>query len=311
MRRFTVSALGPLPPQEIPSPGDSARLMKRHWEHWFDQILPDRPDLVVLHECCDRFPAMPMADRLKYYHEHGAEILDFFRKKAADNNCAVACSAVREMPDGTRRNSTQLIGRDGKILAVYDKNYPVIQEMELQNILPGRTETVAETEFGKVGFAICFDLNFTELLERYAAKEPGLLLFSSMYHGGLMQSYWACRCRSWFVGAVANNECTILDPLGHKVACSTNYHPFATAQINTDFQVVHLDNNRDKLLQARKKYGRKISAFDPGRLGSVLLTSETCEFSAAQVVDEFRIERLADYFRRSAGARMARIKENL
>lgn len=298
MRRFTVSVLGPMPPQEIPPKEESVRLMKKHWEYNLDLVLPGKPDLIVLHECCDRFPNMAMADRLEYYHEHGAEVLEYFRRKAIDNHCVIAYSAVRELPDGTRRNSTQLIGRDGRNLAVYDKNFPMIEETLQQGVLPGEAETVAETEFGKVGFAICFDLNFTDLLDRYASRKPNLLLFCSMYHGGLMQSYWAYRCRSWFAGAIARNECTILNPLGYKVASSTNYHPFATAAVNTDYEVVHLDNNRVKLLQARKKYGAKINVFDPGHLGSVLITSETPEITAAQVVEEFQIERLDDYFQR-------------
>ena len=272
--------------------------MKQHWERQLDQVLPNQPDLIVLHECCDRFPNMPMADRLQYYHEHGPEILDFFRRKAADNHCAIAYSAVRELSDGTRRNSTQLIGRSGEILAIYDKNYPMIEETRVQGVLPGKNETVAETEFGKVGFAICFDLNFTELLDRYAVRKPNLMLFCSMYHGGLMQSYWAYRCRSWFVGSIARTECTILNPLGSRVACSTNYYSSVTATVNTDYEVVHLDGNMEKLFRARKKYGPKISIFDPGHLGSVLITSETPEITASQVVDEFKIERLDDYFNR-------------
>ena len=282
--------------EEIPPRQEAVRIMKKHWEGYLDQVLPNQPDLIVLHECCDRFPNMPMADRLQYYHEHGPEIADFFRRKAADNHCFIAYSAVRELPDGTRRNSTRLFDRDGKDAAIYDKNYTMIEETEQQGILPGKTETVAETEFGKVGFAICFDLNFTELLDRYAARKPNLMLFCSMYHGGLMESYWAYRCRSWFVGAVSRNECAVLNPLGHLAARSTNYFPTVTAEVNTDYEVVHLDRNWGKLQQARKKYGRKINIFDPGRLGSVLITSETQEITAAQVVDEFGIERLDDYF---------------
>ena len=298
MRKCTVSALGPLPPQDLPPRGEEVRLMKQHWDMHLDQVLPDQPDLIVLHECCNRFPAMSMKDRLQYYHDHGMELYEYFRKKAVDHHCMIAYSAVRELPDGTRRNSTQLIGRDGSAVCIYDKYYPMIEENQEQNILPGTSEVIAETEFGKVGFAICFDLNFTDLLQRYAARKPDLMLFCSMYHGGLMQPYWAYACRSYFAGAVAQNECAILNPLGEKVAVSTNYYSSVSATVNTDYEVVHLDGNREKLLQARKKYGKKIKVFDPGHLGSVLLTSETEERTAAQVVDEFHMERLDDYFKR-------------
>ena len=298
MRRFTVSALGPLPPQELPPRGNEVRLMKQHWEKNLDQVLPEQPDLIVLHECCNRFPAMILEDRLQYYHEHGMKICEYFRQKALEHHCMIAYSAVRELPDGTRRNSTQLFDREGSLVCIYDKYYPVIEENLEQNILPGSSEVIAQTEFGKVGFAICFDLNFTDLLQRYAVRQPDLILFCSMYHGGLMQGSWAYTCRSYFAGAVAGDECSILNPLGEKVAVSTNYYPSVTATVNTDYEVVHLDGNREKLLQARKKYGKKIHVSDPGHLGCVLLTSETEERTAAQVADEFHMERLDDYFKR-------------
>lgn len=49
------------------------------------------------------------------------------------------------------------------IPAIDDKNYPMVTGTEIQNVHPGKSETAVETEFRKVGFAICFDLNFTEL----------------------------------------------------------------------------------------------------------------------------------------------------
>lgn len=298
MRRFTVSALGPAPQQIIPPRAEAVGMMKDFWEKQLDQVLPEHPDLIVLHECCDRYPAMKMEDRLAYYHDRGCAMLEFFQQKAKDNHCCITYSAVRELPDGSRRNSSQFIDREGKVAGIYDKNYPVIEETTVQNVLPGRKETIVENEFGRVGFAICFDLNFMELQERYIAAKPNLLLFSSMYHGGLAQAWWAYSCRSWFVGAIARDECTVLNPLGCKVACSTNYYPYVTASINTDYEVVHLDYNWERLVRARKKYGRKISVFDPGHLGCVLLSSETPELTAAQVVDEFEIERLDHYFER-------------
>lgn len=299
MRKLKLSVLGPVPPQELPARGREGLLMRKHWNRYLDHVLPENPDLIVLHECCNRFPAMTMADRLAYYDSDCCrDVFDFFRQTARDNHCCIAYSAVRKTAEGTFRNSTQLIGRDGEVSAVYDKNFPMIEETQIQKILPGEKEIVADTEFGRVGFAICFDLNFDHLRMRYMKRNVNLLLFSSMYHGGIMQQYWAYSCRSYFAGAVSGRECSIINPVGTKIAASTDYHPFAVAEINTDYEVVHLDGNREKLLAAVKKYGSRIKIHDPGHLGSVLLTSETPDSTASQILREFEIERLDDYFGR-------------
>lgn len=299
MRKFKISVIGPVPPQELPASGRELELMRKHWNRYLDCVLPENPDIIVLHECCNRFPAMSMPERLEYYRKECCqEVFEFFRQKARDNNCCIAYSAFRIAENSDCFNSTQLLGRDGNVMSIYNKNFPMIEENQLQNILPGEEATVCDTEFGRVGFAICFDLNFDHLRERYVKQKPNLLLFSSMYHGGIMQPYWAYSCRSYFAGAIAGNECTIINPVGTTVAASTNYFPYVTAEINTDYEVVHLDGNWDKLAAASQKYGSKIKIFDPGKLGSVLLMSETPDLTAAGVVKEFKIEKLDDYFKR-------------
>ena len=92
-----------------------------------------------------------------------------------------------------------------------------------------------QCDFGRVVCAICFDLNFDELRLRYVQARPDLILFSSMYHGGLMQNYWAYSCRSHFIGAINGLQCTVISPLGELLAASTNYFHHITTTVN-DFR---------------------------------------------------------------------------
>ena len=75
-----------------------------------------------------------------------------------------------------------------------------------------------ECDFGRVGSAICFDLNFSEIRQRYEQARPDLLIFPSMYHGGLMQAYWAYACRAHLVTAVCGLPSAILSPVGNELA---------------------------------------------------------------------------------------------
>jgi predicted amidohydrolase len=295
-----ISTIGPRPPVEHRGTGQEAvDRMIAYWQGKLDQVLPDRPDLIVLPEACDRYPAHSMAERLDYYRARGDQVRDCFRKVARAHHCHIAYAAIREMPDGTWRNSTQLIGREGEVLGIYNKNHPVITETTEGGILCGKDAPLIECDFGRVGCAICFDLNFDEIRLQYVRSQPDLIVFSSMYHGGLMQRYWAYSCRAYMATSIAGPPSAILSPVGDILATTTNYFDFVTRTVNLDCQVVHLDGNWAKLKAMKDEYGPEVSIHDPGYLGSVLISSESDEITCDELIEAFEIERLDEYWARS------------
>ena len=305
-RKVTISLLGPAPFQ-LPYQDNVEQLvaeMKHHWEQELSHILCDHPDLIVVPEACDRYPNFTMPQRMRYYEVRGNQIRDFFSEICRRNHCNIAYSAARSMPDRSYRNSTQLLDREGNVVGIYNKNHLVVTEVSEGKMLCGKDAPVFDLDFGKVSCAICFDLNFDELRRKYEEQKPEVILFSSMYHGGLVQNEWAYHCRSYFAGAVAGLPCNVINPLGETIAHSTNYNRFITAVINLDYQMLYLDFNWDKLKAAKEKYGSAIKISDPGFIGAVMLTSESDEFSSKDVVEEFDMELLDDYFARSRKCRL-------
>jgi predicted amidohydrolase len=267
-----------------------------------NDLLPDKPDLIVLPEASDRYPGIDAKQTHAYYRIRGNQVRDFWVKVAQEHKCYVAYSAAREAADGSWRNSTQIIDRTGQVAGTYNKNHLTFGEIDEFGFRCGKDAPLIECDFGKVACAICFDLNFNELRLKYVKAKPDLIIFSSMYHGGIMQNYWAYSCRAHFVGAIAHPApSAIISPVGEILTGTTNYFDFATATVNLDCCVVHLDYNWDKLAAMKKKYGAKVKAHDPGFLGSVLISSETDEFDVHHLVKEFEIELLDDYFERALG----------
>jgi predicted amidohydrolase len=278
--------------------------MIAHWKRQFEQVLPDRPDLIVVPEACDRPGGLDAKKLLEYYKVRKDQVQQFFARTARENNCYIVYSAYRVMPDGSLRNSSVLIDRKGNVAGIYNKNHPTISEIE-NGTLCGRESPIFECDFGRVAMAICFDLNFDELRLKYVKAKPDLIIFSSMYHGGLMQSYWAYSCRSHFVGAIAGRATPseIRNPLGRIIASNTNYFNFAVARVNLDCELVHLDYNWERLRKLKAKYGPKVTVSDPGCLGSVLISSEHETISVEEMIKEFEIELLDDYFARALAYR--------
>lgn len=285
------------------NPGTGSEAVARMIDHWrvlFAQVLPDRPDLILVPECCDRYPAQPMQQRQEYYRYRAHQVGDYFASVARDNACYVAYPAVRCMPDGTWRNSLELFDRSGQSMGFYNKNYPVTTETTEGGVLAGRTAPLFECDFGRVGAAICFDLNFDGIRTKYVQSRPELILFASMYHGGLMQNYWAYSCRAHLATAICGLQSGIVSPVGEMLAASTNYYNYVTAEVNLDCAVAHLDFNRDRFEAMRAQYGPQVRVHDPGFLGSVLLSSESPDRRIGELVEEFGIELLSDYMARSA-----------
>jgi predicted amidohydrolase len=303
--RVTISSLGPRPLQghPIPSGQEAVDRMIEFWKQNLEKVLPEKPDLIVVPEACDRYPQMSMEERYDYYRTRGEQVRDFFARVAKEHHCYIAYSAARELPGDVWVNSTQIIDRAGQVAGVYNKNHTVVTETLDAGIRVGRQAPIVECDFGRVACVICFDLNFDALRVQYAAARPDLIVFCSMYHGGFMQTYWAYSCRAHFVGACAGLPCNIISPVGHEIAASTNYFDTVTATVNLDCRVAHLDFNGGRFNAMRQKYADNVKVFDPGLLGSVLISSETDEVTIDELVEEFEIELLDDYWTRSLAMR--------
>jgi hypothetical protein len=302
-----VSTIGAAPGVVAPdaSAATAVETMTTHLLGRLEQVLPDSPDLILLPEACDRPAgwAWQPARLRDYYETRGDRIRDRLAEVAARHRCHIAYSAVRRLADGTWRNSTVLLDRAGRVAGVYNKNHPVVEENAERGILYGKAPTVIETDLGRLGFAICFDLNYDELRLQYADLKPDLMLFSSMYHGGLMQRVWAYTCRCHFVSAIAGLPSGILSPLGEEVARNSNYFDFVTARFNLDCRLAHLDGNWEKLAALKRENGPRVRIVDPGHLGSVLISAEEDDLDAASLVKQFGIELLDEYLARSRAHR--------
>lgn len=283
--------------------------IERYWDRQLQQVLPDRPDLILLPEFFDIPSSFSPKTQKEYIQAREDRIVRFVSEKAKQHSCYIAFGTLLLDEKGLLRNAAILIDRYGKLAGVYYKNFPTIGEME-GGIVAGNEAPVFQCDFGTVGMVICFDLNFEELRDRMAEQHPDILLFPSMYHGGHMQRNWAYACRSFFIGAIsgAGTRSEIRDPLGEVVASSSNYNNYAITEINLNSKLVHLGYNEGKLKALKAKYGHQIQIKDPGNLGAVLVTSLDPNRPIDTILKEFDIENMHDYYNRSRSVRANQIK---
>lgn len=76
--------------------------------------------------------------------------------------------------DGKAYNSAVLFGCDGKVIGIYDKTH--LPPGEDRYITPGTAIEPFDTEFGKIGLLICWDMEYPECARALALKGADMLV---------------------------------------------------------------------------------------------------------------------------------------
>ncbi|MCX6991662.1 MAG: carbon-nitrogen hydrolase family protein [Kiritimatiellaeota bacterium] len=230
-----------------------------------------------------------------------AEPLDgpLFRKFAENARKEAMFLAVNHptLIDGVRRNSTVLFNRRGDVEGVYHKTYPTIGELE-RRVMPGKGAVVLDTEIGRIGFAICYDLNFIELRAAYRDLKPDMTLFSSMWPGGLLTRAWALETRAYLVCAVVDYPSCIVNPVGRVLKIMDNIDDHLTHTLELDCGVFHYDYNNRQIKRLCCEFGKDID-MEPAGAEGVFLLSATGSVPLATVVQAIGLEPAESLFARS------------
>jgi len=267
-----------------------------------DEAAMDRPDLIVLPET---FTALGLGG--KEWVEMAEPIpgpsTDALGRKAREHRTHIVCPVI-EARDGLRYNAAALIDREGHVGGVYHKMHPTISEC-VDGITPGTEAPVWQTDIGRVGCAICFDLNFRDVADSLAANGAQVVCFASMYRGGLSTRMWAFDYGVWFISATPAENSVILDPLGRLLVQSFAYSYTISAQVNLDAVVCHIDYNHPLLPELKKKYGPLADVHTVAPEGVFLLSSFHPDVSVTEMMAEFKLEPRSVYWRRANRVREA------
>lgn len=207
-------------------------------------------------------------------------------------------------------NSVPIVDRSGTLKMVYRKNFPTTGEME-HGVSPGWEVPVAECDGVRVGAAVCFDLNYSEVAEQLEKQRAQLVFWPTMFWGGKLLEHWTLRYGFAMVAAFGV-ESAIVDMNGTFLAKQGQdtwqvrggrLSPWAVADINVERELFHLDFNQNKFAAMRKKYGADIKLEIRQPEAYFLLSSERDGLTIDQLIKEFELEPLRDYLARSARMR--------
>jgi hypothetical protein len=207
-------------------------------------------------------------------------------------------------------NTAVLLSPDGELEGIYRKTHPTVNELD-GGISPGEDVPVWETPHGRVGAAICFDVNYPAIGRQLGDGRTDLLFFPSMFPGGRLLSMWAfnfdffvVQCTSTKVGVVTPDGETLAGNDGRNVGLGETLSTGATvrygfAEVNIDRAQYHLDDNRDELERIRETFPDEFVLHKYSDEGFVVLESISDARSIADVEERFGLVRRQRYLRQS------------
>ena len=261
-----------------------------------EQAALDRPDIVCLPETftglgCGEAEWIASAETVP------GPTTDALGEVARRHAMWVICPIV-QLQGKDRYNAAVLLDRRGELAGIYHKIHPTIGEIR-RGIIPGAEASVFETDFGRIGCAICYDLNFRDVIEGLSAGGAELVFFPSMYRGGLQLSIWAHDFAVHLVSATPGEGSAIVDPLGRVMAQSSAYQKILCRTLNLDRRVLHIDENNCHWPAIKAKYGAGV-VIDVATPEAVFaLISHLPDITVDAIIQEFGLEARTDYFARA------------
>ncbi|OVA08913.1 Carbon-nitrogen hydrolase [Macleaya cordata] len=185
-------------------------------------------------------------------------------------------------------NTCCVFGKDGKLLAkhrklhLFDIDIPgKITFKESKTLTAGENPTIVDTDVGRIGIGICYDIRFQELAILYAARGAHLICYPGAFnmttgplHWELLQraravdnQLYVATCspaRDADAGYVAWGHSTLVGPFGEVLA--TTEHDEATVMAEIDYSLIEL--RRTNLPLEKQRRGDLYQLVDIQRLNS-------------------------------------------
>ncbi|MEK6476071.1 carbon-nitrogen hydrolase family protein [Catalinimonas sp. 4WD22] len=191
---------------------------------------------------------------------------------------------------GNCYNAAVLIDRAGKMVGEYRKARPTESEIK-GGVTPGHLDPpVFETDFGKIGIQICFDIEWLEGWQKLQEKGAEIVFWPSAFAGGRKVNTMAMWHKYYVVSSTQKNTTKICKPTGEELAWSGNYSQWGVcAPLNLEQAVLHSWPYSLKFPEIHKKYGNQVYTYTLHEEEISIIESRHPDIKIADVLQEFEI----------------------
>lgn len=138
-----------------------------------------------------------------YAEEEGGPSYSFLSKLAADNDVYLIGGSISELDGDKVYNTSYSFDRQGKLIGKHRKVHLFdidveggIRFMESDTLTAGENTTVIETEFCKIGVAICYDVRFPEFSRNMALEGAKVIVLPAAFNMTTGPAHWDLTMRA-------------------------------------------------------------------------------------------------------------------
>jgi beta-ureidopropionase len=264
-----------------------------------NQVAGARPDLICLPET---FPGQYTPRPTSEQQSEGLDgptvtaVAAFARR----NRCYVV-TPITLKRDGKLFNTGVLVGRDGQVVGTYDKLHPTENELKA-GITPGKEARVIETDFGRLGMQICFDIDWPDGWQALSDKGAELVVWSAAYPGGFPLNAYAWTHRYPIVTSPWSAPAVLIDVDGKTLVQSGTWEPWISVPFCLDRGLFHLDFHQAKVREMERTYGRDITVRWSHDENAFVLENRIPGKTLPDLVAEYGLVPMAAYLARAKAA---------
>ncbi|HAJ95666.1 MAG TPA: carbon-nitrogen hydrolase [Actinobacteria bacterium] len=214
------------------------------------------PDIIILPEM---FNCPYSYDYfVKYAENFPGETTELLSTLSKELNTYIIGGSIPEAWNGKIFNTSYTFDRNGEIIAKHRKIHLFdvsikngISFEESKYISPGDEITVFDTEFCRIGIAICYDMRFPELIRKMTLAGARLIIVPAAFNTTTGPAHWHITARSraldnqiYFICAspardtssdyIAYGHSLIVDPWGHIISEADEHETIIYGKINLE-----------------------------------------------------------------------------
>jgi predicted amidohydrolase len=229
------------------------------------------------------------------------------KEQAAKHKVYILVPLARSIDEENAVVCAFLLDRQGEVVFCYDKAFPYWDEYKGHgsnlNTVPGNKAVAADTDFGRISVAICFDANFSELWKAIADKGPDVVFFVSAYSAGQQLAAYALNHHYNIVACTRFPDFSIYDIAGREKRYARGAKKdllISRAVLDLDKVICHENFNTGNI--------RRMIEENPGKIEVeahyereqwMILRSLSPEISARALCEHYHVEWLSAYQKRS------------